>query len=112
MIEYDIDLPSHYGKVVEDRLKTLEMDVEYQGYTINDRAEIIQTNCSIQNNGSWNYHNNYDNSENVLMVGNESKWWTIDKSEAIDIQRKNLDKIIEKHREESIRLESIYPYLM
>ena len=93
-IKYELKLPYHYGEVVSERLKVLELDEKYKAYTLNEKLEIEELYCSIENNGNWNYHNNYDSSENVLKVGDINKWWTLNKTEIEQIQREHIDRAI------------------
>ena len=104
---YDIKLPYHYGKVVDDRLKVLELNKKYVGFTLNEKLEIVVCECSIENDGHWDYHNNIDNSENVLKVGKESKWWTLIEKEINEIQMENLDSSINILTLEIDRLKSL-----
>jgi hypothetical protein len=53
-------IPYHYGVVVDNMLKVLEFNKTYQGFTINDNLEVIQTDCSIENDGSYNYEGDSD----------------------------------------------------
>ena len=99
-----VKIPYHYGVVVDNMLKVLELNKTYQGFTINDNLEVIQTDCSIENNGSYNYHNNYDNSQNVLKVGDTSKWWTLNEKEVLKVQKENIDRNLERLNEEIKRL--------
>lgn len=108
-MKYKLFLPYHYGAVVQERLKTLEVNTNYDGYTLNEKLEIITCKCSIRNDGMYNYHNNYDDSQNVLMVGNTHQWWTLNKSEILKIQKEHLEREIKKLEEELNRLKSIQP---
>ena len=107
-MKHKLKIPYHYGDVVIERLKVLELNKKYEAFTLNEQLEIVKCECSIENDGSWNYHNNYDNSENVLKVGNLSKWWTLNETEIKQIQKENLDKAIKLLTEEIDRLKSNY----
>lgn len=107
-MKYKLNLPSYSGEVVEERLKVLETNKVYEGYTLNEKLEIVKVvGCSIENNGNYNYHNNYDNSENVLKVNGLTKWWTVKESEIKTIQKKHIDEALDKINEELLRLESL-----
>lgn len=107
-MDHKLELPYHYGEVVEERLKVLELKKKYNGFTLNEKIEIIQCECSIENDQSWNFHNNYDDSKNVLIAGRKSKWWTLNEQEIKKIQKVNLDKVILSLSEEIDRLKSLY----
>jgi hypothetical protein len=107
-IKYNLDLPYHYGEIVNERLKVLDLNKKYDGFTLNENLEIVKRICSIESDGSWNYHNNYDNSENVLKIGSICKWWTLSEVEIKKVQKEHLDKAIKLLTEEIERLKSIY----
>ena len=50
----------------------------------------------IANDGSWNYHNNYDDSEDVLyVIENKTRtkqWFSLNKDEVIEVQKENILK--------------------
>ena len=107
-MKYKLELPYHYGKVVEERLKVLDLNKKYEGFTLNEQLEIEKCECSIENDGSWNYHNNYDDSQNVLKVGNVEKWWTLSEKEIKQIQKEHLDRSIKLLTDEIDRLKRNY----
>ena len=93
-LEYNIDIPSHYGQIVKDYLKVLTLNKEYDVYSLNDNLEIIRCKGIIKNNESWNYHNNYDDSENELyIIYNKhiiKKWFSLNREDVEEIQQKNI----------------------
>lgn len=93
-LEHDIILPSKFRETVKDYLKVLIENKEYPAYTINDDLEIIECKGVISNNGSWNYHNNYDDSENELYViidGRRiNKWFSINREDVEKVQAENI----------------------
>jgi len=93
-MKHKLKLPYHYGSVIDERLKVLERKVKYQGYTLDEELNIVQTECSIGNDGSYNYHNNYDDSKDVLKVGETHKWWTLNGAEIKRIQKEHIDEAI------------------
>lgn len=108
----EIDLPLTRGKIVEDYLKVLELNNEYAAFTVDDDLNIVNCKGSISSDGSWNYHNNYDDSENVMFVKFENnykiqRWFTLNKSEAIKIQQENIIKWKEILNAELKRLEEL-----
>mgnify|MGYP003635224084 CR=1 FL=1 len=107
-MKHKLEIPYHYGEIVKTRLRNLELDKKYEGFTLNEKLEIEKCECTIKNDGNWNYHNNYDNSENVLMVGDKNKWWTLNETEIKEIQKEHLYKAIKVLTDEIDRLKSIY----
>jgi hypothetical protein len=92
-IKYGIsaNLPYKADKdIIENYLKIFKENEEYDAYSIDDNLKIVKGKGSIKNNGSWNHHNNYDDSKNELYfkeqneIGNPmsrnvqiAKWWTV-----------------------------------
>ncbi len=106
-LKIHLKTPPTYGDIVDNYLKVLEENKEYDAWTINEAFEIIECKGSIRNNESWNHHNNYDNSENELYVGSKTKWFTLNKSEAIKIQSENIQAWKAMLDNELLRLEKI-----
>jgi len=110
-IEHYLNLPYDSGEIVKDYKKILQTKVWYKAWTINDSLEIVECEGSIQNNNSWNYHVNYDNSEDELYikVGNRmtNKWFSFDKNEIIAIQKENIDTWKKILTDELFRLNDI-----
>ena len=50
-MKYKLELPYHYGEVVVERLKTLELNKKYKAFTLNEQLEVIKVECSIENDG-------------------------------------------------------------
>lgn len=104
-VVYDLNLPSYYGKVVEERLKLIDLNKKYSGYTLLDDLSIIESHeCSIGSDGSYNYHNNYDDSQNVLKVDGIHKWWTFSEDEIGELQKSIIDKEVIELKQEINRL--------
>ncbi len=109
--EYQLVIPYTFGKIVEDYLKTLMQDVEYSAWTINDKLEVVECKGIIANNGSYNYHYNYDNSQNELYIVENKlyirQWFSLNKQEVIDIQQLNILKWKAILQEELSRIDSL-----
>jgi hypothetical protein len=111
-LKHKVILPSNRGQIVEDYLKVLKANTEYPVFTLDDDLEIIECKGLIANNGSWNYHNNYDDSENVLYVflygpTKINKWFTLNKDEAIRLQKHHITQWEATLRAELKRLKEI-----
>lgn len=93
-VEHYIILPRPCGEIVKDYLKVLKEGKEYSAYTLNDDLEVVECKGIILNNGSWNYHNNYDDSENelyVMMYGLRiNKWFSLNKEDVEKAQTENI----------------------
>lgn len=83
-------------EIIKDHLKVLELGTWYDVFTITNDFKVISTKGAIQNNGSWNYHNNYDDSENEMYVkinGNAlSRRFFLKEKEARKVQEYNIQK--------------------
>jgi len=84
-------LPWVNEELVNKYLKLLLRETEYPAYSIDDEYKVIKGVGSIDSNGSYNYHNNYDDSEDTLIFtyvneyghkNTAQKWWTLNKEEA------------------------------
>lgn len=84
-------------------LKVLLTKTEYVGYSVDNEFNVIEGKGTIENNGSYNYHNNYDDSEDTLyftwvnQCGNKERmqrWWTLNKSEAEEICSQQKTRVV------------------
>ena len=88
---------------------------EYPAYTINDGFEIVECFGIVESDNSWNYHNNYDDSEDILSCifrdkiseGKINKWFTLNKDEVIKIQKENLEIWMKILQEEILRISNM-----
>lgn len=91
-IKFDVKLPPYWGITVDELYnKGYKENELIKGWTIKDNLTLIECEGKIATNGYWNYHNNYDNSEDVLWVGNEQRWFTTNKELALEIQNSNIE---------------------
>lgn len=95
-LKYLLSKPYNFGEIVEDYLKVLKEKAEYDAWTINENLEIVECKGIIESNGSWNYHNNYDDSSlELYVIINKSKrpsWFSLNKDDVVKIQQENIDK--------------------
>jgi len=111
-LNFRLKLPYHFGEIVEEYLKTMQVKTKYNGYTISDKLEVVECVGIICSDGSYNYHNNYDDSELQLAIIASpntflGKWFTLNKSEAEKVQRENIEKWREVLNNELLRLQSL-----
>ena len=110
-LKHEIKTPYPFGDTVKQYRQVLNVDVKYPAFTINDKLEIIECIGIISNNGSWNYHNNYDDSEEELFViindQKIRKWFTLSKEYALQIQNDNIRAWKNSLKKELLRLENI-----
>lgn len=65
--------------------------------------KIIKGKGSIKNNGSYNYHNNYDDSEDEMFFDNKTQWFTLNEDRVKEVFNQNaaiIRKMLEKKLEE------------
>ncbi len=113
-IRHYLSTPSTYGQVVIDYLKVLKEKTEYDAWTLNEKMEVVKCNGIIENNGSWNYHNNYDDSENEMYViidkQKVKRWFSLNKEDVVKIQEENISKWRMKLEQEISRLQDVAQY--
>lgn len=91
-IKFNVQLPPYWGTSVNELYNEGYKENELiKGWTIKDNLELIPCEGKIATNDHWNYHHNYDNSENVLWIGNEQRWFTTNKELALEIQNFNIE---------------------
>lgn len=110
-LKHYLSTPSKDGRIVEDYLKVLKVKTEYDAWTLNDKLEVVKCKGLIENNGSWNYHNNYDDSENEMYVIIDKKkinqWFSLNKEDVIKVQQENILKWENMLQKELLRLEVV-----
>lgn len=83
-----LSFPNSSGEIVQQYQK----GKLYDAFTIDNTLEIIKCKGFIESNGHYNYHNNYDSSEDVLMISvpnrsHREQWFTLDINEAKKVQQ-------------------------
>ncbi len=111
-LDFRVKLPCHFGEIVDDYLKVMSKKKAYKGYTVSDNLEVVECLGVIDSNGSWNYHNNYDDSKLELAIitsvnSTRSKWFTLDRKEAEKVQQENIERYTEILNNELLRLKSL-----
>lgn len=111
-LSFELKLPYHFGEIVNEYLKTLQFNTKYNAYTLSDKLEVVECVGIIQSDGSWNYHNNYDDSELQLAIITApntflGKWFTLNESEVEKVQRENIERWKEVLNNELLRLQSL-----
>ena len=87
-------------KIAEQYLKVIPLKHRVKAYTVKPIKDtfkrgvikgyvVVEGEGYIASNGSWNYHNNYDDSEPTLWFvfpdakgSIEQQWWSVSKEEA------------------------------
>lgn len=110
-LRYYLSTPSKRGQIVEEYLKVLKENTEYDAWTLNDKLEVVKCKGIIRNNCSYNYHHGYDDSENELYVIIDkpiiNKWFSLNKEDVIKVQQENILKWKLVLQEELSRLEVV-----
>lgn len=94
-----LKFPSNYEGVEE--LKKFIGSTAVKAYSLDENNVIIEGLGWIGNDDSYNYHNNYDDSEDCLFFEGKKKWFSQDVEKVKEVQIKN-NKII---------LETLNPYI-
>ena len=92
--------------IATNYLKFLNRKEKYTAFSVDDYA-VIEGKGYIDSNESWNYHNNYDDSEDTLHFTwnnghcnmNSQKWWTLSKTEAEKECNKQIEEEIKGYQE-------------
>lgn len=92
---WNLKIPSKYENIIE--LKNLIGESNVNAFSIDlDTNDIVEGKGCIKSNESYNYHNNYDNSEDCMWFNNKQQWFTLNHDRAVVIQKENARIIIEK----------------
>ena len=72
-IEISLKLPYVTEEEVT-KVQNVIGDSKVIAYSIDkDTFELKSDECCIKSNGSWNYHNNYDDSKDTMYFGKAEK---------------------------------------
>lgn len=86
--------PSKYENIEE--LKKLIGVSKVKAYSINLKDNsIVEGDGWVASNESYNYHNNYDDSEDCMWFNKEQQWFTLNYEKVLEVQKENNKKIIE-----------------
>jgi len=102
-----------FNEEAQKYLKLLREDEVYDGYYLGDNLEILKAKCTISNDGSYNYHNNYDDSQPTLYIilderGTKiERWWTLSENEIKEKQSYVIEGRIKDLKKQINFLESI-----
>lgn len=128
MIEFNVErkLPSAYDKEqIEMLIRAVGEDVWTNGYTIDNELNLVKVECCVQNNSSWDYHNNYDDSGLVIRCKGDNinsyfvepwyftdrgiyRWWSTNYSQARELQEKLLKEYYALLVEEAERVKGMW----
>jgi len=102
---WDVSIPSIYENIEE--IKKVIGNSKIKAYSINTKDNsIIEGEGKIANNESYNYHNNYDNSQDCMWFNGQQQWFTLNHERVLEVQKENnksilkiLEPIIDKAKE-------------
>lgn len=89
--------------IAKEYLKVLRRHEKYPAFTVDEDFNVVKGVGCIKSNGSFNYHNNYDDSEDTLWF-NQTKesycekegWWTLSEVEANERRNELVKKKIKQ----------------
>lgn len=89
-IRFNAKLPYKSGEIVDEYLKTIKRDVVYDGYTV-ENLEVVNCKCIIRSVET--YGGSYELELQIIPESNHyiSQWFTLDKNEAIAVQKENIE---------------------
>lgn len=93
-IEIYLRIPSHYEDV--EKIKSVIGESIVDGFSLSENGEILKGKCKIASNESYNYHNNYDDSEDVLYFNNKKQWFTLSENRIKEVYEENRKIILDK----------------
>jgi hypothetical protein len=92
-IQIYLDIPSEYENIEE--LKKLIGTSKVKAYSLDlDNNSIVEGEGWIESNGSYNYHNNYDDSEDCMYFEGKQQWFSLNYERVVEIQKENSKKIL------------------
>ncbi len=88
--EYALKIPHSWDEEEISKMKELIGKSKVDAYSIDRKTyKIIKGIGSIQNNGNYNYHNNYDSSKDEMFFGNTTQWFTLNEDRAKEVFNQN-----------------------
>lgn len=120
-IELEVELPWRTDSEIKKMLNVIDQDQLIKGYTLDDSLNVVQVWCSIENDGRYNYHNNYDSSEPEMYVYmcdvdleekdrkryRHERWWTLSLEKIRMIQKENIQQHMKVLQSELGKLENL-----
>lgn len=103
-------MPSNYDGV--DEIKKVIGNSYVQAYSLNDELEIIEGQGRIKSDNRWNYHCNYDDSEDCMFFKIEGRsekeqYFTTSLEEIKKIQQENIKAYRKVLQDEIKRIDNL-----
>lgn len=89
-----LKFPSSYEGVKE--LKNFIGSSSVKAFSLDENNELIEGEGYIASDDLYNYHNNYDSSDDCMWFNKKKQWFYQDIAKVKDIQRMNNKIILEK----------------
>jgi hypothetical protein len=105
-----LSFPSYRGKIVEDYLKVLKIDVKYYAFTLNDSLEIIECIGIISSNDLWDRTDNDIEPYLYVIINSahkETKWFSLHREDVEKVQSNLISKWRETLEKELERITEI-----
>lgn len=87
-----VNIPSKYENI--ETLKEIIGNSKVKTYSLDENNIIVEGEGWLANNDSYNYHNNYDDSEDCMWFNGEQKWFTMKYTRVLEVQKENNHKIL------------------
>ena len=104
------NLPYPSDELTKKYLTLFQANEQYDAYTLDESFNIVKVKGSIENNESYNYHNNYDDSRDSLYfridekASRLNKYWTVSYKEIKELQKLEIDKALKEINDEVEKL--------
>ena len=93
---YSLKIPHSSDKEEVNKMKEIIGNSTVDAYSIDPLTyKVVKGRGKIENNGLWNYHNNYDASSDEMYFDNKTRWFTLNEDRAKEIFNKNAVEIRE-----------------
>ena len=95
---FDVELPRADKDTEVEKYKSFDKNNKVKAYSLNQELKIEEGLGWIESDGGWNYHNNYDNSEDVMWfrIGDKvskGKWFTTSMMELNHFRKENIKRV-------------------
>ena len=116
-ININLILPRVTDELIKTYSSIYKENEKVKAYSINeDTLEIVEGEGYIASDESYNYHNNYDDSENTLWFEHKywnredwnGTWWTPSFAKAKEEQKRLLKEAIDQLAQEQYKFQQMH----
>lgn len=96
-IKIYLEIPSKYERVND--IKTLIGSSKVDAFSLDKKGKIIEGKGWVASDESYNYHNNYDDSKDVLFFNGKQQWFTCSRERIEEVYNINKNIIVKRLNE-------------